>query len=215
DDGSAVANSLSDLDDLRTGGKLNSITLNTGATTIALHAAQLDGAQPVLDLIQGGHYSLAVDEVDAADARSLFTANAKIASMKVTGDAASIAGNLADLSAVGHKLVSIEQTDAADTTLALTGTAFEQNKGTLAKIAGGYLADLSDVSAAKAATLAANTSVNSLQVSDTGAHLAAAWDALGTLGAKLTDVAQSDSSALQLTMRQWSATPCRVDKFST
>jgi len=215
DDGSAVTSQLSDLEDLRTNGKLNSISLSTPSASLALHAGDLDGAQGVLDLIKGGHYTLAVDQVDAADAKTLLTSNAKIANMKVTGDASSIVDNLADLAEIGHKLVDIEQTDADTTGLSLTGAAFEQNKGTLAKIAGGYLADLSDVSASRAATLAASTYVKSLQVSDTGEHLSAVWNTLGTLGTKLTDIAQSDSSALQLTMSQWTSAPGVSDKFST
>ncbi|HVS52055.1 MAG TPA: hypothetical protein VHD62_06835 [Opitutaceae bacterium] len=215
DDSSAIAGSLSDLGDLASGGKLNSITVSTPATSLALHASQLDDAQSVLSLVKGGHYTLAVDQVDAADAKSLFTANSKIATMQVTGDASSIVDNLSDLSAIGHKLTSIEQTDASDTDLALTGAAFEQNQGTLAKILGGYQADLSAVAAAKAATFASSTYVNSLAVSDTGANLAHAWDTLGTLGSKVTDIAQTDSSALQLTMRQWSSAPGVSDKFSS
>lgn len=215
DDGDAVTDSLSDLGDLVSGGKLNSIKLNSGTTTLALHASQLDDAQSVLNLITGGHYTLALDQVDAADAKSLFTANTKIASLAVTGDASSIVAHLSDLTDVGHKLVGIQQTDAADTALALTGAEFEQARGTLAKITGGYQADLSAVAAAKAASFAASTYVKSLAVTDTGAGLATAWDTLGTFGTKLTDIAQSDSSALQLTMPQWTAAPGLGDKFST
>jgi hypothetical protein len=215
DDGGAVTGSLSGLGDLVSGGKLNSIALNTGTTTLALHASQLDDAQGVLDLINGGHYTLAVDQVDAADAKSLFTSNSKIASMAVTGDASSIVDHLSDLNDVGHKLVGIQQTDAADTALALTGAEFEQDKGTLAKITGGYQADLSAVAASKAATFAASTYVKSLAVADTGADLSTAWDTLGTLGTKLTDIAQSDSSALQLTEKQWTSAHGLGDKFSS
>ncbi len=215
DDGSNITDSLGNLSDLVTGGKLNSITLNSPTTAIALHASQLDSAQGVLDLVKGGHYTLAVDQVDAADAKTLFSANTKIATMQVTGDASSIVNNLSDLTAVGHKLVNIEQTDSADTALTLTGAAFEQNAGTLAKITGGYQADLTEVSATKAATYAASTFVKSLAVSDTGAHLSSVWDTLGTLGTKIADVAQTDSTALQLTMRQWSAASSLGDKFST
>ncbi len=215
DDGDAVTARLAALEALRAGGKLHSISLNTPAASLALHASQLDGAEGVLGLISGGRYTLAIDQVDAADAKTLLTANAKIASMKVTGDAAGIVANLADLATVGHKLTGIAQTDAATAALALTAALYEQNKGTLAKIAGGYLADLSGVAAAKAATFAASTHVKSLQVADSGANLAAAWDTLGTLGTKLTDIAQSDSSAVQLTLRQWASAPGLGGKFST
>ena len=164
DDGSAVTDALSALGDLATSGALRSITLDSPKTSLSLHASQLDDAQGVLALISGGRYSLALDHVDAADAKGLFTANAKIASMQVVADAASIVEHLADLADVGHKLTSIAQTDASSTALALTGAEFEQNKGTLAKIGGGYQADLSAVSAAKAATFAASTYVKSHRV---------------------------------------------------
>lgn len=215
DDGSAVAGALDDLGDLVTGGKLHSITLNPGTTNLALHFSQLDAATDVLALIKGGHYTLAVDEVEAADAKSLATSNPHVASLKVTGDAESIAGNLSDLASIGHKLTSIEQSDADDTALTLTGTQFEQNKGTLAKISGGYQADLTAVTAAKAATFAASTWVKSLALEDTGANLAKAWDTLTTLGTKLTDIAQSDSTALPLTVKAWTSGQSLVEKFSS
>lgn len=213
DDGSAITSNLSDLGDLLTAGKLNSITQLAPASALELHASQLDDAQDVLATIKGGKYTLAVDEVAVADAKTLLTSNTKIASMKVTGDSSGIADNLADLSSLGHKLLSIAQTDTD--ALTLTGTLFEQNKGALAKIDGGFHADLTDVAAAKAATLAANVSVNSLKISDTGAHIASAWETLGTLGTKITDIAQSDSAELQLTLKQWTSVQSLAEKFST
>jgi hypothetical protein len=215
DDGSAVTAQLDDLGTLLTAGKLNSIALNNSATSLSLHASQLDSAQPVLDTIKGGHYTLAVDQVAAADAKDLFTSNTKIASMQVTGDAASIVQHLSDFTDIGHKLTSIDQTDADDTALAMSGSDFESNKGTLAKITGGYQADLSDVTASKAATFAASTYVKSLHLADTGANLASAWDTLGTLGSKVSEIAQSDSAALQLTVKQWTSGHDVGEKFSS
>lgn len=215
DDGSAVAEQMSELAALHTAGKLNRITLNTGATGIALHAGDLDAAHDVLGTIQGGRYTLAVDQVDVADAAGLLAANSKIARLKVTGSAAGIVDNLAGLAAAGSKLVSVEQTDAADTVLTLTGDAFDQNRTTLAKIAGGYQADLTDVAASKAASLADSLRVRSLKVSDTGANLASAWGALGSLGSKLADIAQTDEAPLQLKMSQWTAGQSVAARFST
>jgi hypothetical protein len=63
---------------------------------------------------------------------------------------------------------------------------------------------LTDVSAAKAATFATSDSVSSLSVSDTGAHITGAWGALAQLGDKLTEVTQSDSADIQLSMGDWS-----------
>lgn len=215
DDGSAVAEQMAELSTLQGGGKLQQITLNAGATGIALQAGELAAAQDVLGLIQGGRYSLAVDEVDVADAAALLAANPKIARMKVQGSAAGIVEHLADLTAAGHKLVSLVQTDAAEAVLSLTGNAFDQNRSTLAKIVGGYQADLTEVAAAKAATLAGSLRVRSLQVQDTGANLAATWGQLGTLGNKLADITQTDDAALQLKMSQWTSGQGLVGKFAS
>ncbi|EHR70235.1 hypothetical protein BurJ1DRAFT_1363 [Burkholderiales bacterium JOSHI_001] len=215
DDGSEVAASLSELSDLASAGKLHSIALNTTATRLSLHASQLDGAQALLDLINGGRYTLAVDQVAVADAAGLLTSNTKIASMKVMGDAAAITDHLSELTAMGRKLLGIERSDAADAALSLTGTGFEQHQATLAKISGGYQVDLSEVAAAKAAGFAANAQVKSLQVADSGTNLAATWDALNALGAKLTGVAQSDSALLQLSASQWANGQALGDKFSS
>lgn len=215
DDGRAVADGIGALADLASGGKLVGIVLNTGATSVALHGDQLDAAQPVLDLVKGGRYTLALDQVDVADVQGLLAANSRITRLKVSGDAAGIVGSLADLAAAGSRLTSVEQTDAAGTALALTGAAFEQYRGTLARIVGGFQAELSEVSAARAATLAASTAVKSLQVTDTAAHLATAWNALGTLGAKLSDITQSDSDLVQLTAQQWASAHAVADRFAT
>lgn len=212
-DGSSLVEGLSDLGDLLAGGKLGSITLNPGATNLALHASQLDAAQGVLDTVKAGRYTLSLDQVDVADAGDLLTSNSRIVRMKVSGDAAGIAAHLADLTAGGRRLTQVEQTDAADTALALSAAAFEQHALALAKIVGGYRADLSDVSAAKATTLAANTAVQTLQVSDSGAHLATAWTALGALGGKLAGLAQTDTDLLALTATQWASSPGLGDTF--
>ena len=215
DDGAHVSAKLSELSDLASGGKLHGITLNTTATRLSMHVDQLDGAQGVLDLIKGGRYTLAVDQVAVADAAGLLTSNSKIASMKVTGDAAAITDHLSELAAMGHKLLGIARSDSADAALSLTGTGYEQNQATLAKITGGYQVDLSEVAAAKAAGLAANAQVKSLQVADSGTNLAATWDTLNALGTKLTGVAQSDAALLQLSATQWANGQALGDKFSS
>jgi len=203
EEGSVIVDNLTALATLATGGKLKSIANQTPSVSLSLDVSQLEDSQAVLDLIRGGSYTLALRGVDVADAKDLLAANHKIASVATTGDAAGIVSNLSDLNALGRKLTTITQTDAPEQTLDMTGEAFEKNSVALAKIEGGFLAVLSDVSAAKAASLAANTSVSSMTVSDTGANLATAWGALGEIGAKLTEVAQSDSSTLQLGANDW------------
>ncbi len=205
DESSSIVSNMAALETLAGGTKLHSITNSTPTDSLSLAASQLTAAQPVLDLIKGGSYALSVSDVGVADAKDLLAANHKIASMAVTGTAADIATNLSDLTSLGRKMTTITQTDAATVNLQLTGSAFLQNASTLAKIEGGYLADLTDVDAAKAAVFAGNTAVSSVAVSDTGANLASAWGTLAGLGTKLTGVTQTDGPAtLNLSMADWS-----------
>lgn len=215
DDGSVVTSHLDDLAALAGSGKLHSLVLNATTTRLSLHASQLDAAQPVLDLIKDGHYSLAVDQVDAADLGGLLAGNAKIATVKVQGDAQSIVAHLGELSAAGSKLGSISRTDDTNTALELTGAAFAAHRATLGKISGGYQAALSEVAAAQAGSLATLAQVRTMDVSDSAANLAAAWSTLATLGGKLGAVAQTDSSLIALSAAQWSTTQALGAKFST
>jgi hypothetical protein len=201
--GSVIADNMAALSTLVTGGKLHGITNQTPTVSLSLAASQLAGSQAVLDLIKGGSYTLALSGVGVADAKALLAGNHKIASAAVAGDAADIVSNLSDLSSLGAKLVSITQTDAPTETLDMTGDAFARNSTALAKMEGGFLAVLSDVTASKAASFAANVSVSSMTVSDTGANLASAWGAMEEAGGKLMEVTQSDSSTLQLGANDW------------
>jgi len=201
--GDVIVENMATLATLVTGGKLTSITNQNPFTSLALNASQLTSAQPVLDVIKGGSYTLAMSGVDVADAKDLLTDNHKIASVAVTGVAADIVSKLSELNTIGRKLTTITQTDSPVNTLDMTGQAFEANSAALAKIVGGFLAVLSDVSATKAASYANNASVGSMAVSDTGDNLANAWASLGDLGSKLTDVTQSDATTLQLNANDW------------
>jgi len=215
DEAAAIEDNLTTLETLVDGGKVNSIANQTPTVTLNLAAADLTAdAQAVFDLIKGGSYGVSLTGVAAADAKDLVTNNHKIVSLSVTGDAATISANLADLNGLGKKLTTITQTDAPSVLLALTGASFEQNAAALAKIQGGFLAVLSDVTASKAATFAANNQVSKLSVSDTGAHLSGAWGALAQLGSKLTTVTQDDSSDLQLTMADWTNGQALKGKFT-
>lgn len=198
-----IASNLSALEDMAGGGKLHSIINQTTETPMTMDAADLADAQPVLDLIRGGSYKLALTGVDAGDAHDLATSNHKIVSMAVTGDGGTIASNLADLTALGNKVTGITDTDAAGTALEMNGSDFQANLATLNKIEGGFTAVLDNVSASQAATLADNNSVASLNVTDTSAHLASSWDALKDLGDKLTGVSQSGSGNIQLNVDDW------------
>ena len=198
-----IASNLSALEDMVTGGKLHGIINQTAATPMALDASQLDDAQPVLDLIRGGSYTLALSNVDAADAHDLAASNHKIVSMAVTGDGGGIVANLANLTALGNKLTGITDSDASGTALEMNGSDYQANLATLGKIEGGFTAVLDNVSASQAATLADDNHVATLSVSDGAAQLSSSWDALNDIGDKLTGVSQSGSGNIQLAVDDW------------
>ena len=202
--GSALADNMSSLQDMVNGGKIHSIINQTSVDPMVLDASQLSDAQPVLDLIRGGSYTLSVTGVAAADARDLATSNHKVVGMAVTGGGDDIVANLSDLTALGHKVSGITDTDAAGTSLQMTGGTFQANVASLAKIEGGYTAVLSAVAASQAASLADNNNVVSLSVTDTAAHLSSSWAAMNAVGDKLTGVSQSDQGNIQVGVDDWS-----------
>ena len=212
DTGRNVADNIEDLATLLSGGRLATITNLTPSQSLSLTGSQMSDAQPVLDLIKSGNYSLALDHVDPSEAKDLYAANHRIASMEVAGDSSNLAAHLTDLTTLGSKVTTITQTD--ETALDLTGDAFEEHAATLAKIDGGFLANLTAVAADKAAGFAADSSVDTLAVSDTGSNLAAAWNTLNHLGANLTSVTQSNSSLLQLAAGDWLAGQDLRGKFT-
>jgi hypothetical protein len=215
DEGSAVQDNLASLETIADGGKIHSITNHTPTVALALDANDLADAQSVLNLIKGGSYKLALTGVAVSDAKTLLATNHKIATIEISGDSTSIVANLSDLNSLGGKLLSITQTDAPGSTLDMTSAAYEQNAAALAKIEGGFLAVLSGVSAAKAATFATDAQVSSLSVTDSGAHLTGAWGSLAQLGSKLTAVTQSDSSAIRITVGDFAAGQALRAKFAS
>lgn len=213
--GSDIADNIAAYETLASGGSIHSISNQTPSVSLSLDASQLQDAQAVLSLIKGGSYTLDVGGVAAGDAKTLAATNHKIVGMEVTGDSTSIVANLSDLNALGKKLTTITQTDAPGSTLEMTEAAFDQNANALTKIEGGYLADLTDVAASKAATYANNATVSSIQVSDSGADLSTAWGTLAQLGSKLTGVTQSDNTTLQVNANDWLQSQDLQSKFTT
>jgi hypothetical protein len=216
DTGTNIANHLADLATLQAGGKLTGIRQLAVVAPFTMSYANLASRQAVLDLINGGNYTLTITDIGAGDAATLAAANRRVTSLMVSDDSSGIASNLGALASLGKKLGTIEQTDRG-TALQLSESTFIGNAATLDRISGGYLADVSGVSAGHAATIASNAHVASLQVTDSGAHLSANWDTLANIGAKLSGAAvtQSDTSALSLTANQVLGEAGLLDNLAT
>ena len=216
DTGTNIANHMADLATLQADGKLTGIRQMAVVAPFMMSYANLTANQGVLDLINGGNYTLTITDIGAADAATLATANRRVTSLMVSDDSGGIASGINALAGLGKKLASIEQTDRG-TALQLSESTFLGNAATLDRISGGYLADVSGVSAGHAATIAGNAHVVSLQVSDTGARLSANWDTLANIGTKLSGsaVSQTDSTALSLTANQVLGEAALLDHLAT
>lgn len=213
DTSSAVAAKLADLSGLISAGKLaasGSVTL-TDASPLAITNAQYTSQSAALGAIAGS-YSLSVSGVSAADAADNSNAvntDTKVSNIVVSDSGSNITANLDALQALGGRLLSIGWTDTS-TNLAITGDKYKNDIGALSKINGGtYSADVTGVAAADALSVAADTNVASLAVTDSSANIAVKFDDLSSLASagtpKLTDVTQSDSATIDITKTQFDA----------
>lgn len=208
------ANIAAQLDDLQANAKLVRITQTGQAAPLGLSRAQLAADADALAKIQGS-YSLAIGDAEAADVASL-AANTKVARMSVVDSAANIAGALSALKAAGSKVSDIQLTDAP-ATLQMSHAQWVANQSTLAKIGQNYSVAISGVSAALAASVAADARVASLSVSDSTASINANLGALQGLGPQLGAITPSETGtppAMTLTAAQRTAYASALDKVT-
>jgi hypothetical protein len=160
------------------------------------------------------NYLLNVTDVPANLALSLATSNPRITAMSVSGTAASITANLDNLASLGSRLTAI--TNTGNGQLTMTETRWREMQSVLDKVTGSYGLGLTEVSAANALTLAADSRIRSLAVKDTGASLSIALDGLNKLGAQLTTIAQTDTdNSVSVTGLQWRSAALTLSKFSS
>ena len=184
------ANIAAHLDELQANGLLTSITQTGAATALGLTKTQLTDDADVLDKIQG-NYSVAVSDANASDVSTL-VANTHVSSMVVTDSASAVIDNLADLKSAGNKVSTIHFLQHPET-LALNYAQWTGNQLTLGKIADSYSVTVSGVSASSAASLAADSRVASLSVSDSTARIRSTLDSLQALGSQLSEITVTDS----------------------
>ena len=194
--------------------KITSITQKGTASPFTMTATQYAsaGVTAALAKVQG-NYSLSITGVAVADAKTTADGNARIMGMTLTGTAANVVANLADLNALGQKVISITQSDSTTTAIGLTRDQWLNQTPVLDKLVGGYKATVSGVTAAQATAIAADGHVSTVQISDTGANIQARLDDLQDLGAQISGIAQSDTDALTITASQLSANAGVLTKF--
>ena len=200
------ANIASNIDALQKGiAKITTITQSGTLAALTITATQLTNDAGVLAKLAS--YTLIVTNVLAANEAAVI-ANAKVISTQVSDSAQNIAANLDALQKAGTKLTAITQSDTGS--LTITSAQLTADAATLAKInAGVYTLNVTGVTAATTATVAANTHVVGMTVTDTAANLAVAANltALINAGSKLTSITESGTvSAIALTAAQYSNT---------
>ncbi|MDR3560885.1 MAG: hypothetical protein P4N59_05530 [Negativicutes bacterium] len=128
---------------------------------------------------------------------------------KIADTAANIVANLTYLTANAGNIASISLTDNATPTLGLTAAQYTADAAALAKISSAYNLAITGVSAANAATIAAQAHVSSLTISDSAANVVANIVALESLatGLKLSSITLTDSAVptLSLTASQFAS----------
>ena len=217
------ANVLAYLAQLQTqaaAGRIISIAFTDSTTpTLSLTAAQLTADATVLGKISSA-YDLSISGVTALNA-STVAGTAHVTLITISDTAANVLANIAALQtlAAGTKLSSITLTNGTTPTLSLTSAQYAADTAALGKISSAYNLSITGVTAANAPTVAGNTHVTSITISDTATNVVANIAALQTLanGTKLSSIALSNSTTptLSLTSAQYAADTAALGKISS
>ena len=212
-----ISTNLNALQTLAASGKLASIVVTNNTTPISVTYSQLSSDATALSLITGT-YSLTVTGVTVANASSTLS-QAHVASVSISDLAANVDANIASLQtmAAASQLVSVAFTDGGTPTLSFTATQNTSDTTAIGKFSGTYNLTITNVLAANAATVGAQSHVTSVLVADTGAHVVTSIAALETLSTKLTSISLTDSSTptLNLTGAQLNSDATALGKITS
>lgn len=190
--------------------KLGDINLSEDDGPITLTQSQLGTLSDALTQLQGG-YRLNVTGVTLANLDSTLQIQG-VSTVALTASSQDVSARFADLVTLGDTVTSIELSNLS-TPIALTVDQWQLGAGTLAKVQGDYHLALLDVNAQDATDLAAQAHVQTVSVGDTGANVAAQFDALLALGSQLDAVELTDDEPLVLTQAQVDGGADLLNKF--
>lgn len=203
------------IESLATAGRTVPITLRQLGLTapLQLTETQLTRDHDALAAITGC-YSLDVKDVLAADVTGLAT-NAHITTMTVRDTGSAVTGQLAALTTLGNKLSTVQQTDLTHN-ISLTLSEWQTYAPLLKKFQYGVHANLTGVNATQANSLAADSRIDHVTVSDTAAQVSAKLDALQAMGPDLTGITLTDvdTNPVQLSMQQLSTHSATLAKIT-
>jgi hypothetical protein len=184
------------------GSKLAGITFTDSSPVLTITEAQLIGDTTALAAITNASYSIDVTAATAANAVS--DANtAHVASIAIVDQVAYITEYIDALEGIEAKISGITLTGGG-TTLDITYTQYINDAAVLNEITSPYSLDITGVSAANFASVAANshTGNNSIELSDTAADVQANLGALEANYSKINYIHLTDVSTPTFTINE-------------
>ena len=171
------------------GAELTSVEISDPEISVSLTATQWSMNEAVVNKFKTG-YKLAVTQVGAAYAQAMVS-NTVVDTIAVSDTSSNIASTIDALQA-NTKLVSVTQVGPTSP-LSITATQLAADADLLGKLTGSYSLSVSQVAAADAKTLAANSKVVAIAVSDTADGVDANLNDLYALGKKLSSIVLTDT----------------------
>ena len=174
-------------------------------TKYSISAVGAEAAQTIQATSAVASFSVLDNVADVVAEAAVLRAATKLTSITVSDTAAQIVANLGALAGVS-KLAAIIVIDTR--ALSVTADQYRMYRALLEKLPASDTLTVTGVSAAEAATIAADARVTSLTVSDTLANIGKALDALEMLAAtgELTSIVVTDSGqSLTLSAEQYTA----------
>lgn len=194
--------------------KLAHVDITQGAGSpalVSLTADQFSAVQDSLGKVRG-NYALSVTGVSMA-ALDGVVANNNVAGVQVRDTSAAVAIDWDALAALGDRLTGILLT--SQDPVAITLDQWNQSAGALSKLPAGHSLALLDVAPDEATSASVYANVATVAVKGSADQVAAAFDDLVNLGAKLDDIELTDpSEPLVLTQSQVDAGAAVLAKFN-
>jgi hypothetical protein len=205
-------NLLANLGDLKAAGKkLTSLSQSGTPEVLEMTHATWVANQTTLDKFTAG-YDVQLSDVNAASAAAV-ASNLHVRSFAVTDTAAHITSSLDALQSAGPSLTGIALTDPS-TLIKLSAAQMLRSADALGKIDSDVSLAVSGASAAEAQSLAEQSGVVSVAVSDSSDNIAAQLDALQA-NAKVSRITQTgEASVMVITAAQMTANAGALGKIS-
>lgn len=195
-------------------GKINSkIASIVQSTTAAMNitGTQMLSNASLLTKISGD-YSLNVRDVSATNV-SDFSGNANVSTIAVKDTGENLVANLSSLNSATAKITKMQQLGSAP--IQLTASQLNADGVILSKLESNYKLSVTQATAVEASTLASQTRVMNVAVTDTSNNIAQNIASLTRMGSSLSGITQAGTvGVMSLTGNQWLANQKALAKIT-